>query len=59
VRHAAVVLASVADARVYPGSVDGAAIDAYTRAQLREPFRFDRVDPTPVSRAGVAAGGGR
>jgi hypothetical protein len=37
VRHAATMLAAIADARVYPSTVPGAAIDAYHRAaSLRE-----------------------
>lgn len=40
VLHAAVVLASVTDARVYPGSVEGAAIEAHKRAQGMRPFDF-------------------
>lgn len=40
VRHAAVMLASVASARVYPGSVPGAAIEVHQRAALLRPLRF-------------------
>lgn len=40
VRHAAVLLSSLHAARVYPGSVDGAAIEVYRRAQWRRPFDF-------------------
>lgn len=40
VLHAAVVLASVKGVRVYPGSVEGAAIEAFKRAQGMRPFDF-------------------
>ena len=54
VHHASVALASIKDARVYPGSVQGAASDTYDRAQLRRPFAFDVVAPRsmPDRRAG-------
>jgi hypothetical protein len=48
VHHGAVMLASLVGARVYPGSVDGAAIAAYQRAQARRPFDFGPDDPGPV-----------
>jgi len=48
VHHASVALASIEDARVYPGSVAGAAAHTFGRAQLRRPFAFDRVEPRPV-----------
>lgn len=44
VRHASVLLASVAGARVYPGSVAGAAVEVFHRAQSRRPFTFDPVE---------------
>jgi hypothetical protein len=56
VRHAAVVLASVEGARVYPVSLPGAAIDAYRQAQTRAPFRFDAAEPSPLPDA-TATGG--
>lgn len=40
VHHAAILLASVTDARVYPATVDGAAIEVYRRAVVRAPFDF-------------------
>jgi len=40
VHHGAVMLASIAAARVYPGSVDGAAIAAYNQAADLTPFAF-------------------
>lgn len=48
VHHAAVVLASVEGSRVYPGSVDGAAVEAFRRAQLLEPFGFDPDESWPA-----------
>ncbi len=44
VLHGAVLLASLVEARVYPGSGDpgGAAIEVYQRAQSLEPFDFLR-----------------
>jgi hypothetical protein len=48
VHHASVVLASVEGSRVCPGSVEGAAVEAFTRARLREPFVFDPVGPWPA-----------
>ncbi|QSB14043.1 hypothetical protein JQS43_21270 [Natronosporangium hydrolyticum] len=56
VHHAAVVLASVVEARVYPGSVAGAAIEAFRRSRARRPFQFDRAGGC---RLPVVAGGGR
>lgn len=53
VRHAAVVLASVEGAGVYPGSVAGAAVVVFERARSLRPFQFDQPG------AGVVAGGGR
>lgn len=44
VRHGAVLLASLDGARVFPGSVGGAAIEVYARAQRRRPFDFDTDD---------------
>jgi hypothetical protein len=41
VHHASAALASIEDARAYPGRLRGAAIEAFRRAQLREPFDFD------------------
>jgi hypothetical protein len=41
VRHAAVMLASITGARVYPGSAPLAAIDVYRRAQRLRPFGFN------------------
>ena len=53
VHHASAALASIKDARVYPGSVAGAAIDAYRRARFRGPFEFEpRPVPVPCERAG-------
>ncbi len=40
VNHGSALLASLKDARVERGSVDGAAIEAYRRAQTRTPFDF-------------------
>lgn len=40
IHHAAALLASVADARVIPGSLTGAAIEAYDLARQRRPFDF-------------------
>lgn len=40
VRHGAVLLASIQDGRVYPGSVEGAAVETYQRAQQLGPFQF-------------------
>ncbi|HEU4542999.1 MAG TPA: hypothetical protein VFR23_17850 [Jiangellaceae bacterium] len=40
VRHGAAMLASLAGARVHPGSVEGAAIETFERAQKRRPFDF-------------------
>lgn len=40
VLHGAVMLASIRGAKVYPGSVDKAAIEAFTRAQSMTPFDF-------------------
>lgn len=57
VHHAAVALASIEDARVYPGSVPGAALEAHRRAQLRTPFAFDPGDPWPAP-ANCAVRGG-
>jgi hypothetical protein len=48
VHHGAVMLASLVGARVYPGSIDGAAIAAYRQAQTRRPFGFGPGDPGPV-----------
>lgn len=39
-RHGAALLASLDRGRVYPGSVDGAAIEVYKRAQGLAPFGF-------------------
>lgn len=57
VHHAAVVLASVEKARVYPGSVGGAAIETYQRAQLRRPFVFDSAGPAPMRTGGPVVAG--
>jgi hypothetical protein len=56
VHHASVVLASVAGSRAYPGSVAGAAVEAFTRAQLREPFAFDPLGPWPAAHPGGGEG---
>ncbi|GAA1821623.1 hypothetical protein GCM10009682_47290 [Luedemannella flava] len=40
VYHGAILLASLESARVYPGSVPGAAIDAFNRAAHLPPFAF-------------------
>ena len=40
VRHGAVLLSSLERGRVLPGSVEGAAIEAYQRAQTLPPFAF-------------------
>jgi hypothetical protein len=45
VRHGAVLLASTASARVYPGSVPGAAIEAHRRAATLRPFQFTTTPP--------------
>jgi len=42
IHHAAMMLASIIGARVYPGSVDGAAIAAFNRAAGMTPFAFHR-----------------
>jgi hypothetical protein len=42
VRHGAGLLASLAGGRVYPGSVEGAAIEAYRVARTVRPFEFLR-----------------
>jgi hypothetical protein len=52
VHHIAVMLASVEGARVYPGSVEGSAIEAYTLARLLQPFAFDPVTLWPAARPG-------
>jgi hypothetical protein len=59
VHHASVLLASVEGARVYPVSLDGAAIDTYRRAQQRAPFAFDAVDPSQLPDPIAADGGVR
>jgi hypothetical protein len=56
VHHASVVLASVEGSRVYPGTVAGAAVEAFTRAQLREPFAFDPIGPWPAAHSGEGEG---
>jgi hypothetical protein len=56
VHHASVALASIEDARAYPGRLQGAAIEAFRRAQLREPFDFDPVDPWPVPDRSAGSG---
>ena len=40
VRHGAALLASLVDGRVYPGSVDGAAVEAHRLAGTLRPFEF-------------------
>lgn len=40
VRHGAALLASIENGRVYPGSVEGAAVEAYRAAQAPRPFEF-------------------
>lgn len=40
VLHGAAMLASIKGSRVYPGSSDGAAIEAFKRAQTVQPFDF-------------------
>jgi len=40
VRHGAVLLACLERGRVLPGSVEGAAIEVYQRAQTLLPFAF-------------------
>lgn len=40
VRHGAVLLATLEGGRVYPGSVQGAAIEVYERAQKLRPYEF-------------------
>lgn len=40
VNHGSAYLASIEHATVHPGSVDGAAIEMYRRAQTRRPFDF-------------------
>ena len=42
IHHAAMMLASITGARVYPGSINGAAIAAYNRAAGMTPFAFHR-----------------
>lgn len=42
VRHGAALLASLDGGRVYPDSVQGAAIETYKRAQDLRPFEFGR-----------------
>lgn len=56
VQHAAVALASIEGARVYPHSVDEAAIEAFQRAQLLEPFEFDPDRPWPIQAAASDTG---
>jgi hypothetical protein len=40
VLHGAVMLASIKGAKVYPGSVESSAIEAFNRAQSMKPFDF-------------------
>jgi hypothetical protein len=40
VRHGAVMVASTASARVYPGTVPGAAIEVHRRAATLRPYQF-------------------
>ncbi len=47
VNHGSALLASLEDARVERGTVEGAAIEAFKRAQQRTPFDFLNPDRTP------------
>lgn len=51
VHHAAAMLASITGARVYPGSVVGAAVVAHQLAARRAPFDFHTANP-PAPRPG-------
>jgi hypothetical protein len=55
--HAAVALASIEHARVYPGSLPGAAVEAYCRARQLRPFEFAPDGPWPASERCTGWGG--
>jgi hypothetical protein len=40
--HGAILLASLEGGKVHPGSVEGAAIEVFYRAQSMKPFSFDK-----------------
>lgn len=40
VRHGAVLMASLEGGRVYPATVQGAAIETYERARVLRPYEF-------------------
>ena len=52
VHHAAIMLASITGARVYPGSVTGAAVVAHQLAARRQPFDFHTPNPGPALEPG-------
>jgi hypothetical protein len=59
VHHAAVAVASIAGARVRPGSQLGAAFEAYQRARTRRPFESAPGDRPPAAPGCSAGWGGR
>ena len=60
VHHAAIMLASITGARVYPGSVPGAAVVAHQLAARRPPFDFHTPAPAlePDGHLAAAVGSG-